>query len=519
MSELWIIVATVLGLAAGFLVSYFLASRLAASKLADAERQARRIIEEAEREAKALKKEKLLEIKEEWQRQRQEFEAEAAAKRNKLQTLERQLKAREDALQEKLELIQRKERHFQALEQELAQRQQQLQQKLQEVDQIRQEQLARLERIAGISRDQAKQLLMENLLTDARNEAAQYIRQIREEARLVAEREARSIVVQAIQRMAADFSMESTVTVVQLPNEEMKGRIIGREGRNIRAFEAATGVDLIIDDTPEAVVLSCFDPFRREVARLALERLITDGRIHPARIEEVVEKARQELEESLPRIGQEIATELGLHNLHPKLLLYIGKMRFRSSYGQNLLAHSVEVARLAGIMAAELRLDVQLAKRAGLLHDIGKCVENADAPHALVGYELVKRYNEHPLVCNAVGAHHEDIPMESPIAALVQAADAISGARPGARRETLEEYIRRLEQLEALARSFEGVARTYAIQAGREIRVIVEPDRVDDRSADELARQLAARIESELQYPGQVKVTVIREVRKTAIAR
>ncbi|GBD07741.1 Ribonuclease Y [bacterium HR21] len=519
MSEVWILAATLLGLAAGFTVSYFLASRLAASKLADAERQARRIVEEAEREAKALKKEKLLEIKEEWQRQRQEFEAETAAKRNKLQTLERQLKAREDALQEKLELVQRKERHFQALEHELAQRQQQLQQKLQEVEQLRQEQLARLEQIAGISREQAKQLLLENLMTEARNEAAQYIRQIREEARLVAEREAKSIVVQAIQRMAADFSMESTVTVVQLPNEEMKGRIIGREGRNIRAFEAATGVDLIIDDTPEAVVLSCFDPFRREVARLALERLIADGRIHPARIEEVVEKARQELEESLPRIGQEAAAELGLHNLHPKLLLYIGKMRFRSSYGQNLLAHSIEVARLAAVMAAELRLDVQLAKRAGLLHDIGKCVENADAPHALVGYELVKRYNEHPIVCNAVGSHHEDIPMESPIAALVQAADAISGARPGARRETLEEYIRRLEQLEALARSFDGVAKTYAIQAGREIRVIVEPDRVDDQSADELARQLAARIEGELQYPGQVKVTVIREVRKTAVAR
>ena len=519
MAELWILGFTLLGLAAGFVVSYVIGSRLSASRLTEAERQARRIVEEAEREAKALKKEKLLEIKEEWQRQRQEFEAEAAAKRNKLQALERQLKAREDALQEKLELIQRKERHFQSLEQELSQRQQQLQEKLREIEQLRQEQIARLEQIAGISREQAKQLLMESLLTEARNDAAQYIRQIREEARLTAEREAKSIVIQAIQRMAADFSMESTVTVVQLPNEEMKGRIIGREGRNIRAFEAATGVDLIIDDTPEAVVLSCFDPFRREVARLALERLVTDGRIHPARIEEVVEKVRRELEESLPRIGQEAAAELGLHNLHPKLLHYLGKMRFRSSYGQNLLAHSIEVARLAGIMAAELRLDVQLAKRAGLLHDIGKCVENADAPHALVGYELVKRYNEHPIVCNAVGAHHEDIPMESPIAALVQAADAISGARPGARRETLEEYIRRLEQLEALAKSFDGVAKTYAIQAGREIRVIVEPERIDDQGIEELARQLAARIESELQYPGQVKVTVIREVRKSAVAR
>ncbi|MEN3026382.1 MAG: ribonuclease Y [Chlorobiota bacterium] len=519
MTELWILATSLLGLIGGFVVAYFIGSRLAASKLAEAERQARRVLEEAEREAKALKKEKLLELKEEWQRQRQEFEAEVTAKRNKLQTLERQLKSREEALQERLELVQRKERHFQALEQELAQRQQQLEQKLHEAHQLVQEQIARLEQIAGISREQAKQLLMENLLNEARNEAAQYIRQIREEARLTAEREAKSIIVQAIQRTAADHSMEMTVTVVQLPNEEMKGRIIGREGRNIRAFEAATGVDLIIDDTPEAVVLSCFDPFRREVARIALERLVADGRIHPARIEEVVEKVRRELEESLPRTGQEAAAELGLHNLHPKLLYYVGKMRFRSSYGQNLLAHSLEVARLAGIMAAELRLDPHLAKRAGLLHDIGKCVENADAPHALVGYELLKRYNEHPVVCNAVGAHHEDIPMESPIAVLVQAADAVSGARPGARRETLEEYVRRLEQLESLANSFAGVVKSYAIQAGREIRVIVEPERIDDQSAEELARQLAARIETEMQYPGQVKVTVIREVRKTAVAR
>lgn len=519
MAEWWILGASLLGLLTGFALAYVVASRLAAVRIREAKRHAQHLLEEAEREAKALKREKLLELKEEGQRQRQALEAEMAAKRNRIQTLERQLKAREEALQEKLELVQRKERHFQALEQELAQRQQVLQQRLQEAEQLVREQISRLEQLSGVSREQARQLLMEQLLTEARNEAAQYIRHIREEARLTAEREARSILVQTIQRIAADTAMETTVTVVQLPTEEMKGRIIGREGRNIRAFEAVTGVDLIIDDTPEAVVLSCFDPFRREIARLALERLIADGRIHPARIEEVVEKTHRELEESLPRIGQEAAAELGLHNLHPKLLYYIGKMRFRSSYGQNLLAHSVEVAHLAGIMAAELRLDVHLAKRAGLLHDIGKCVENAEAPHALVGYELAKRYNEHPVVCNAIGSHHEDIPMESPIAVLVQVADALSGARPGARRESLEEYIRRLERLEALAKSFDGVAKTYAIQAGREVRVIVEPERVDDQTADELARQLAARIEAELQYPGQVKVTVIREVRKTAVAR
>lgn len=520
MSVLMIVGLSLVGLLAGFAIAYFAGRRLAAEKVSEAERQARRVLEDAEREAKALKKEKLLELKEEWQRQRQQVEHELATKRNRLQVLERELKSREEALQQKLELVTRKEKQFHELEQQLAQRQQELEQRLAQAQELVQEQIRRLEAIAGIGRDQAKQLLMEQLLDEARNEAAQLIRQIREEARLTAEREARNIVVQAIQRTAADHSVETTVSVVQLPSEEMKGRIIGREGRNIRAFEAATGVDLIIDDTPEAVVISGFDPFRREVARIALERLVADGRIHPARIEEVVEKTRRELEEQLLLIGQEAAAELGIHNLHPALLRYVGKMKYRSSYGQNLLAHSIEVAHLAGIMAAELRLDARLAKRAGLLHDIGKCVDqNSDAPHALLGYELAKKYNEHPIVCNAIGAHHEDIPMESPIAALVQAADAISGARPGARRETLESYVRRLEQLEALAQSFEGVAKTYAMQAGREIRVIVEPERIDDRRAEELARELAARIEAEMQYPGQVKVTVVREVRKTAVAR
>jgi ribonuclease Y len=520
MSVLIIVGLSLVGLLAGFAIAYFAGRRLAAEKISEAERQARRVLEDAEREAKALKKEKLLELKEEWQRQRQQVEQELATKRNRLQVLERELKSREEALQQKLELVTRKEKQFHELEQQLAQRQQELEQRLAQAQELVQEQIRRLEAIAGIGRDQAKQLLMEQLLDEARNEAAQLIRQIREEARLTAEREARNIIVQAIQRTAADHSVETTVSVVQLPSEEMKGRIIGREGRNIRAFEAATGVDLIIDDTPEAVVISGFDPFRREVARIALERLIADGRIHPARIEEVVEKTRRELEEQLLLIGQEAAAELGIHNLHPALLRYVGKMKYRSSYGQNLLAHSIEVAHLAGIMAAELRLDARLAKRAGLLHDIGKCVDqNSDAPHALLGYELAKKYNEHPIVCNAIGAHHEDIPMESPIAALVQAADAISGARPGARRETLESYVRRLEQLEALAQSFEGVAKTYAMQAGREIRVIVEPERIDDRRAEELARELAARIEAEMQYPGQVKVTVVREVRKTAVAR
>jgi ribonuclease Y len=324
----------------------------------------------------------------------------------------------------------------------------------------------------------------------------------------------------AIQRTASDHCVESTVSVVNLQSEEMKGRIIGREGRNIRAFEAATGIDLIIDDTPEAVVISGFDPFRREVARTSLERLMGDGRIHPARIEEVVEKVRKELEEEVVRVGENALMELGIHNIHPEMVRYIGKMKYRSSYGQNLLAHSIEVGFLTGIMANELGLDVNLAKRAGLLHDIGKTIDRElEGPHALLGMELVKKYKEHPLVVNAVGAHHDDIEMESPIAVLVQAADSISGARPGARRESLENYIKRLQQLEEIATSFDGVTKTYAIQAGREVRVMIEPDRIDDLRADQLANDIAGRIESEIEYPGQIKVTVVRERRSTAIAK
>ena len=324
----------------------------------------------------------------------------------------------------------------------------------------------------------------------------------------------------AIQRTASDHCVESTVSVVNLQSEEMKGRIIGREGRNIRAFEAATGIDLIIDDTPEAVVISGFDPFRREVARVSLERLMGDGRIHPARIEEVVEKVRKELEEEIVRVGENALMELGIHNIHPEMVRYIGRMKYRSSYGQNLLAHSIEVGFLTGIMANELGLDVSLAKRAGLLHDIGKVIDRElEGPHALLGMDLVKKYKEHPLVVNAVGAHHDDIEMESPIAVLVQAADSISGARPGARRESLENYIKRLQQLEEIATSFDGVTKTFAIQAGREVRVIIEPDRIDDLRADQLANDIAGRIESEMEYPGQIRVTVVRERRSVAIAK
>ena len=358
------------------------------------------------------------------------------------------------------------------------------------------------------------------MVEQARLDSAQTLKEIYENAKKDAKKEAQKVIVQSIQRTAADHSIESTVSVVQIQNDEMKGRIIGKEGRNIRAFESCTGVDVIVDDTPEAVLLSSFDQFRREVARVSLEHLIADGRIHPARIEEVVEKTRLELEEEMIKDGENTVLQLGLHNVHSELIKHIGRMRYRSSFGQNLLQHSIEVGYLTGIMAAELGMEINLAKRAGLLHDVGKTVDKSiEGPHALIGYDLAKRYKENPIVVNAIGSHHEDIEMEHPIAALVQAADAISGARPGARREPLESYVKRLENLETLAKSFEGVAKTYAIQAGREVRVVVEHEKIDDIVAEKLAKDIAAKIEEEMEFPGQIKVTVIREVRKISYAK
>lgn len=514
------LILSVIGLVLGFGIAYFAGSRAAASRIADAKEKARAIIEEAEKEARALKKERLLEVKEEWHKKRQEFEKELNSRRAKLQNQEKQLVQREEAINEKLELIARKEKQLQQLEQEQQRRQRLIDQKLKEAETLVAEQNQRLERISGMSQEDAKRYLLENMLNEARAEAALLIKQVRDEAKQQAQREAQKLVIEAIQRTASDHCVETTVSVVNLASEELKGRIIGKEGRNIRAFESATGVDLIIDDTPEAVAISAFDPYRREVARIALERLLLDGRIHPARIEEIVEKVKKELDEEIVRAGESAVLELGIHNMHPELIRHVGKMKYRSSYGQNLLAHSIEVAYLAGIMAAELGLDVQHAKRAGLLHDVGKILDrNTDGPHAILGMELAKRYREHPVVCNAIGAHHEDIEMETPIAVLVQAADAISGARPGARRESLEQYIKRLEKLEEIGMSFEGVQKTFAIQAGREVRVIVEPEKVDDLTADQLANEIAHRIEQELEYPGQIRVTVIRERRSYAIAK
>jgi ribonuclease Y len=413
-----------------------------------------------------------------------------------------------------------KERTNKKIEKEIAELKSSLEDKKQKLQNIELEQNQRLEKISGLSSEEAKNMLMENMINQAKIDSSQMIKELHDKARVDAKREAQKIIIQSIQRTAADHSIETTVSVVQIQSDEMKGRIIGKEGRNIRAFESSTGVDVIVDDTPEAVILSSFDQFRREIARVSLEKLIADGRIHPARIEEVVEKTKQELEEEMLREGENTVLQLGLHNMHNELIKHVGRMKYRSSFGQNLLNHSVEVAYLTGIMAAELGIETGLAKRAGLLHDIGKTVDKSvEGPHALLGYDLTKRYKENAIVVNAVGSHHEDIAMEHPIAALVQAADAISGARPGARREPLESYVKRLENLETLAKSFEGVAKTYAIQAGREVRVVVEHEKIDDLVADKLARDISSKIEEEMDYPGQIKVTVIREVRKISYAK
>jgi ribonuclease Y len=514
-----IIIGAVIG-GASFFLGWFLNARSGQNRIESAEARAKKIIEDAEKEAGTLKREKLLEVKDEWYKRKKEFEAEQQSKRSKLQAFEKQLLTREENVDRKLDVLNKKEGALHAIERELADKKRYVEEREKELQKLVEEENARLERISGVSREEAKKSLIENMTEAAKAEAAQALKEIRDKAREEAKREAQKIIVQAIQRTAADHTVETTVSVLNLESDEMKGRIIGREGRNIRAFEAATGVDVIVDDTPEAVILSGFDPFRREVARLSLEKLIADGRIHPTRIEEVVDKVRKELEEEILHLGENTLLEVGLHGGHPEILKHIGKMKYRSSYGQNLLQHSIEVSLIMGIMASELRLDAAVAKRAGLLHDIGKTIDrNVEGPHALLGYELCKKYNEHPIVCNAVGSHHEDIPMEHPIAALVQAADAISGARPGARRESVEEYVKRLEKLESIAKSFEGVVNTYAIQAGREVRVIVSHEKLDDAAADQLSHDIANKIQQELEFPGQIKVTVIREFRSVAYAK
>lgn len=556
------IAVAVVALCIGIAVDRFLLSRKGRARVSEAEEQANRLIQEARREADELRRQQAEQAEAELARSRSTVESEYEESRRALRRSKKKLEKQREALSrrarkindreslllkgaEAIEALRNEAEHqhrdaealrasaaalleaartrsaeLDELARSLNSRRDALQARQAELDRMINEHVRRLEQVSAMSSNEARELLLEQFLDEVRLESASQAKEIRDEAKLKANREARKIILTAIQRTAASHAIENTVSVVNIQSDEMKGRIIGREGRNIRAFESETGIEVIVDDTPEAVILSGFDPVRREIARLSLIKLVQDGRIHPARIEEVVEKVREEIEEEIIEIGERTVIDLNLHGLHPELVRMVGRMRYRTSYGQNLLAHSIETAHIASLMAAELDLDAAKARRAGLLHDIGKVVdEDIENPHAIVGMELCKKYKEDADVCNAVGAHHDEIEMTSFIAPIVQAADAISGARPGARREALEAYIKRLEKLEALAASFDGVERVYAIQAGREIRVLVNHDLVSDAQAEQLAANVSRKIQTDMQYPGQIKVTVIREVRSVSYAK
>lgn len=502
------------------LVTYFVLRAAGGDKISKARDVAESIINDAKKEAEIKKKEALLEAKDEVYKSKVNLERDIQGKRNELTRLEKRLLDKESSVDRKVDILNKKERDITNLERTLEHREKGINVREKELDGLITEQNKQLEKIAGMTSEEAKKLLMENLVGQAKIEAAAAVKEIREKAERDAEKEAKEIITQAIYRCAADHTVESTVSVVSLPNDEMKGRIIGREGRNIRSFETSTGIDVIVDDTPEAVILSGYDPIRREVARMALERLVSDGRIHPARIEEVIEKCEKEMDLMIREAGEQVCFELGIHDLHSDIINLLGKLKYRTSYGQNVLQHCKEVALLCGIMAAELNLDSQLAKRAGLLHDIGKAIDReTEGTHTQIGGAFLAKYNEHPAIINACMAHHGDVPMETPYAVIVQAADAVSGARPGARREPLEAYIKRLQKLEELADSFKGVSKAFAIQAGREVRVIVEAVEIDDLKATILASDLAKKIQTEMEYPGQIKVTVIRETRAVDYAK
>jgi ribonuclease Y len=511
---------TIVSIAVGSAIGYLLRRSVAEKSALSAERQAKKILEEAEREAANKRKEGELFATEELQKSRVEFNKETKNRRRELQNLEQSIAEKETNLERKVNVLAKKEHNLARVEKELITKQKIVKERQEELDKVLDEERKRLQKVAGLSREEAKQLLLDKLEDEIRREAASLARRIEEEAKENADKEAKKIISLAIQRCATDHVSETTVTSVHIPNDEMKGRIIGREGRNIRAIEAATGVDIIIDDTPGAVALSCFDPIRKEVARIALERLIADGRIHPARIEEVIEKVKKEMDESIREIGKEAAFDLGIHDLQQELIRLLGRLKFRTSYGQNVLQHSKEVARIMGIMAAELNQDILVAKRVGLLHDIGKAVDHeVEGAHAIIGADLARKHNESEEVVHAIEAHHNDVEPHSIQAVLASAGDAISAARPGARSETLEAYIKRLENLESIALSSRGVQHAYAIQAGREIRVMVEPEKVDDMEAVQVARGISQKIRDQLDYPGQIKVVVVRETRAVDYAK
>ena len=519
-STVWILISILLATVVGAVVGFFVRKSIAEAKINGAANEARRILDDASREAEALKKEALLEAKDEIHTLRTEAELDIRDRRSELQKQENRLMQKEENLDRKDETLDKREHMLEKKEESLVVRQQQIEELESKVGELVQKQQTELERISNLTSEQAKAIILGKVENEISHEIAVMVKESEVRAKEEADKKAKEILSLAMQRCAADHVAETTVSVVNLPNDEMKGRIIGREGRNIRTLETLTGIDLIIDDTPEAVILSGFDPIRRETARIALDKLVQDGRIHPARIEEMVEKSRREVDEYIREVGEQTTFEVGVHGLHPDLIKILGRLKFRTSYGQNVLKHSMEVAYLTGLMAAELGEDEKLARRAGLLHDIGKAIDHeVEGSHVEIGVELATKYKEHPVVINSIASHHGDTDPTSIIAVLVAAADALSAARPGARSETLENYIRRLEKLEEISESYEGVEKSFAIQAGREVRILVKPDTIDDLEAHRLARDIRKRIENELDYPGHIKVTVIRETRAVEYAK
>lgn len=520
MSTTLAILAALVALGLGLALGYFVRLRQAQSRLHSVEALSQKLMEDARREADTLKKESLLQAKDQIYQMKLEFEAETKERRSELNQIEKRLTQKEELLDKKSDNLESREQEATRRELAIIDRERQVEEQRVKYDQLVGQEKETLERIAGLTQDEARVQLIQSVEDEARHEAAKTLKRVEQETKEQSSKKCQEILALACKRYAGDYAVEKTVSVVSLPSDEMKGRIIGREGRNIRAIEAATGVDLIIDDTPEAVILSGFNPMRREIARLSLERLISDGRIHPARIEEVVKKVATEVEASVKEAGEQATFDVGVHGMHPELIRLLGRLRYRSSYAQNVLQHSLEVAFLCGIMASELGINPKHAKRAGLLHDIGKAVDHeVEGPHALLGADLAKRYGEKPHIVHAIQAHHEDITPEGVLAVLVQAADALSGARPGARREMLESYVKRLEDLERIANSFQGVSQSYAIQAGREVRIVLEAEKTSDEQALLLSHDVARKIEAEMMYPGQIKVTVIRETRAVDYAK